>query len=329
MDNRQPPESDDQKPLLEGSQEPPVSSIPELLEQLQDRFKNLPNLFIAWLSRALHELYQAQFASFLKGLEDAQRRIESLESTVAQLTDVAEQQIIEREKVERRLHLDLVTSLPNWEGYRQRAVGCIRQEQEAKYMSVVVLDMVGFGKVDNTFGLMQGNLILKIVGKCLSLVIRDRRTPKPVVLGYDHSTLRSVELTDMVARFGGDEFVDLLLETEPQGELAALRCKEKIRSIDWYTGPEVMDVPELESGVRSYLAEHPLDFRSGVVDYELPTNDRPSEPLAIAQVDWLFNRADALMRMGKDDPENPVLSVIVAWRTGLMQDLTAVKRAVL
>jgi GGDEF domain-containing protein len=195
---------------------------------------------------------------------------------------------------------------------------------------VVVLDLVGFGTIDNDFGHLDGDLVLKVVARRLSQVIRDRRHnmglhPTPV-MGFDHDTQRSVELTDITSRYGGDEFLFLLLQREPRGNEAALRAQKNVSTTDWLKGPEVRDVV-MEDATRTYLNDHPLNLRAGVVDFELPI-PRPSVSEARRIVDKLFKCADTLMRKGKKDRENPIFSVTAKWQRGRLVEVTEVTRVV-
>ncbi|MEK9671995.1 MAG: diguanylate cyclase [Rhodospirillaceae bacterium] len=88
--------------------------------------------------------------------------------------------------------LDEVTGLPNRSLFLDRLGAALRQSARAKkQLAVLFIDLDGFKALNDTLGHEAGDLVLKQVGVRLSARVR---------------------ASDTVARFGGDEFVVLLLE---------------------------------------------------------------------------------------------------------------------
>lgn len=112
------------------------------------------------------------------------------------------------ETLERDAHIDPLTGV-----YNRRAFDvCIRRDfQHAKrlYMSIalLIIDIDFFKAYNDTYGHVQGDICLISVAKCIRSSVR-----------------RS---TDFVARFGGEEFVVLLPNTDYE---SAMKVAEKIRS---------------------------------------------------------------------------------------------------
>jgi len=259
--------------------------------------------------------------------EDAEYKVREQIKTLGAVVEV---KILENELLGKRQHIDTKVNLANWDGYKLGAINYILQDQNARFLSFVVLDLVGFGKIDNTFGLAPGDSILKIVAQALSGIVRDRRRMQTsagvVPLVYDEHHQRSIELTDMTARYGGDEFLYLLRGLRPQSLGIALRAKKTLKAIDWFSEPEVSGQRELQE----YLTRYPLDFRGGAVDFLLPPMSvRPTRNQASEIVDWCFNRADVFMRVHKKDPENPIHYVSVEWQDDRLVEVSEVARAVL
>ncbi|NTV38869.1 MAG: GGDEF domain-containing protein, partial [Demequinaceae bacterium] len=111
-----------------------------------------------------------------------------------------------QEAVSRSALFDPLTGLPNRQLFVREVEHSLAQwRRSGTPFAVLFLDLDGFKLINDSFGHHVGDLVLKAVGEDIQ------------------RELRSV---DTAARFGGDEFVILLANTEPEGaRLAALRVQ--------------------------------------------------------------------------------------------------------
>jgi diguanylate cyclase (GGDEF)-like protein len=107
---------------------------------------------------------------------------------------------------------DELTGLPNkrafQEAMRKEAARAARFKHD---LSLVILDVDNFKKVNDTYGHLQGDEVLRVIGKILAEESRGIDAP---------------------ARYGGEEFVVALPETDTQGALeVAERIRERIEAV--------------------------------------------------------------------------------------------------
>lgn len=111
-----------------------------------------------------------------------------------------------RQELERMALHDPLTGLANRRKFLDRfKLEAARQTRHGQPLSLLIADIDLFKAVNDQFGHLTGDICLKRVADVLSLAVRE---------------------IDLVARFGGEEFIVLLPETSPQGALAAA---EKLR----------------------------------------------------------------------------------------------------
>ena len=109
---------------------------------------------------------------------------------------------------------DYLTNLPNSRSLFPRLeTELARCRRESSMLTVVVCDLNGFKQINDRYGHLEGNRLLRDIGDYLRSTCRE----------YDY-----------VARMGGDEFVLLLLGSD-QSRVAE-RIEELAR-IDWPAGP--------------------------------------------------------------------------------------------
>jgi diguanylate cyclase (GGDEF)-like protein len=90
---------------------------------------------------------------------------------------------------------------------------------EGAVVNVVLLDLDGFKAVNDTHGHVAGDDVLRDVGTAL---------------------LRSTRPDDVVARFGGDEFVVAIPHVDiPAVERIAARLTQAVLALEWVWGPEL------------------------------------------------------------------------------------------
>ena len=94
-----------------------------------------------------------------------------------------------------------------------------RTDRYERPMSLMMIDIDGFRAVNNEYGHLRGDEVLREIAKMLE---------------------RSVRGADRVIRYGGDEFLVLMPETDGNGDVAAVadRLRERIAEIPDLTGIE-------------------------------------------------------------------------------------------
>ena len=99
---------------------------------------------------------------------------------------------------------DPLTGLGNYRTFYERLeYEIVRHQRHQRRFAVMLLDLNGFKQVNDTFGHLEGDRLLREVGNVLSATVRDE---------------------DSVARQGGDEFSVLAPETT-WGEVVALAAR--------------------------------------------------------------------------------------------------------
>ncbi len=96
--------------------------------------------------------------------------------------------------VKHQARTDPLTGLANRRALDQRLdIEMRRASRYQRTFSVIMMDLDGFKRVNDTYGHPAGDQTLKLIAQCLQKVVRD---------------------TDFLARYGGDEFALLLPETD-------------------------------------------------------------------------------------------------------------------
>ncbi len=160
----------------------------------------------------------------------------------------------ERKQYEQRIQeladFDALTGLPNRRVFSDRlAMAQLAGQRSGCWGAVLFLDLDNFKPLNDRHGHVVGDLLLIEVGKRLTHCLRE---------------------IDTVARFGGDEFVVMLVELNPDRAPAleqAGRVAEKIRVE--LSAPYFLQSPEAESG--DALIEHHCTSSIGVTLFLGPT----------------------------------------------------------
>ncbi|MDF2182972.1 GGDEF domain-containing protein [Neptuniibacter sp. CAU 1671] len=169
------------------------------------------NVLKASVSRQLSGLEATMQAFSLrerKRLEEMESVNEALVRKIEQLETEAGNAKKHMEAERTRAHTDSLTGLPNRAAYEDH----LEQEFQRwlRYnvpFSIVVADIDHFKRINDNYGHLAGDKVLKLVGKLIKNKLRT---------------------TDFAARIGGEEFVMILPSSEREGSLQAM---EKLRSL--------------------------------------------------------------------------------------------------
>jgi len=160
---------------------------------------------------------------------------------------------------------DSLTGIFNMRGFAIVASRLIAQsERYNRPASLLMIDSDNLKSVNDTHGHDAGNRLLKLVAKCIETELRH---------------------TDVLARYGGDEFVALLPESPSSG---ALDVAERIRSAV-AASPLDVDGKRIMTSVSIGLAIYPDDGRS---------------------IDTVLARADRAMYTAKEQGRNQVVKFV-------------------
>ncbi len=168
-----------------------VSGIVETVEQAAD---------IDELKSAV----QGQLDSILSSMNDFRQLKGQQSETSSEHTKVLEARIqeMERESRELRLHLiqqeknamrDALTELPNRAAYDRRVRQELGPQRQGAGLCLVICDVDHFKQINDTYGHLAGDKVLKILAKEISTRVRQN---------------------DFVARYGGEEFIILMTNTD-------------------------------------------------------------------------------------------------------------------
>ena len=121
-------------------------------------------------------------------------------------TSASIENITAHEKVSEQAVTDELTGLPNNRAFRETIDReASRAERFGHELSLIILDVDNFKSVNDTYGHLQGDEVLRLIGKLL---------------------LEEPRAIDEPARYGGEEFVVALPETGTEG---AIEIAERIR----------------------------------------------------------------------------------------------------
>jgi diguanylate cyclase len=193
-------------------------SVSEQMEQLQLSSTKATTL------EPLKEIINSRLASIAKEIQEhAQKEAIQRQKTQQQLDDLVNKiKDMESESSELKSKLkiantqalrDSLTGLPNRNAYNERlALELARWRRYRSPLSLIIWDIDHFKNINDSYGHKAGDKVLLLIAKQLS----------------DHS-----RATDFISRFGGEEFIMLLPNTEAQ---AALILANQLRQVIENTG---------------------------------------------------------------------------------------------
>jgi len=147
------------------------------------------------------------------------------------------------EMVKQQATTDSLTGLANRRAFDERLGDEIRRcNRYNHHVSLVMIDLDGFKKVNDTFGHPTGDRTLQAVARCLQAAVRD---------------------TDFLARYGGDEFALILPETTGvQAQALDAKISEAITRCEFpWSGKASSLRVSLSSGTATY-PEDAIDAES-------------------------------------------------------------------
>ncbi|MBI5128497.1 MAG: EAL domain-containing protein [Rhodopseudomonas palustris] len=150
-------------------------------------------------------------------------RLEEVEYLVASVTDITASRVAEAKNHHLSFH-DPLTGLPNRSLFEEKLNGCFRNVAEGKHLAVLVLDLDGFKHVNDAYGYVVGDNILR----WFAAKVSDLLGPE-----------------DVMARIDGDKFAIAMPGIGPSGDATSLAS----RIVATVRQPFVVDGTTLEFGV--------------------------------------------------------------------------------
>ncbi len=164
-------------------------------------------------------------------------------------------------KLEKLANLDGLTEISNKRFFMEYLGYQWSNNIKRKFLSVLMIDVDYFKKFNDTYGHLAGDNCLKIVAKTLENEIRQSK--------------------DIVARFGGEEFVILLENTDRDGAMeTAKRIMERIKKLKIpHETSEVSDILTVSIGIATMKPDnnknyHQLLEKADKALYEAKTSGR-------------------------------------------------------
>ena len=174
----------------------------ELYAAMGDQLENLQTTVAeaSNLDQLKHEV-SSQLQHIRDRIAQAEKKPLSLSAQLKDLLGKVEQFEQEAQNTSQKLNqqrykaeTDSLTGLPNREAYEQRLqMELARWQRYNNPLSLAVLDIDHFKKINDTYGHQAGDRVLKLIAQTLR---------------------RSLRSTDFIGRYGGEEFVVLLPETD-------------------------------------------------------------------------------------------------------------------
>jgi len=153
------------------------------------------------------ETFQATLKNLLMEVKNVEKSSEVLEKRLKHANEQVEMLQEKLKEVEQHATIDPLTNLFNRRSFEQRL---IQQMETSTFsggdLSLVIIDIDHFKRINDTYGHLTGDDLLRIIAKTLKDFVKGK---------------------DIVCRYGGEEFIILLPDTPLAG---ALTVAEKIRN---------------------------------------------------------------------------------------------------
>ncbi len=247
----------------------PVLLEAEDFRQLRERGEidaTYDNIDHQWLGAPLSDLHGKAFGIVALNLHQSEKRFRPEDAGILAIIAAQISLAIGRKQLENELKrlamTDELTGIANRRHFMQRAEEDLRRIQRYPApAALLMMDIDHFKQVNDRYGHAMGDEVLRAVSRTGQGALRD---------------------TDLIGRFGGEEFCLLLPQTEPAQALqVAERLRQEIAEVEFHTDDGVMFSVTVSLGVAAVK----------------PTGDSLSE--------WL-RRADEALYKAKADGRNRV-----------------------
>lgn len=171
-----------------------ATDLNQLKSQVQHRIGNIRTALIRFRERSETK------GQISQQLETLAKRLKSMESEAEKNRKVLEEQRV-------KALTDPLTGVPNREAFNERAA--IEMQRFHRYqnpLTLAIFDLDYFKKINDSFGHQAGDRVLQVLSHAISRRLRD---------------------VDFFGRYGGEEFVALLPETDAE---QAFQCLDSIRA---------------------------------------------------------------------------------------------------
>lgn len=178
-------------------------------------------------------------------------QLQTLGAKIKTMEMEAEKNRTNLEKHRQKALLDTLTELPNREAYNERASAEVQRWQRyGRPLTIAIFDIDHFKNINDSYGHQAGDRVIKVIGRSIA------------------KRLRAV---DFFCRYGGEEFVALMPETDGQTALVVL---EKVRAAIADTAFNYKDQPmaiTVSAGLTEFKTNDSLDSAFERADQALYT----------------------------------------------------------